>query len=58
MELTERIEGYDANGIRRVWAISDCEAQIAAMEYVTHRPDTGPLDKWTFKMVRLDLDDN
>jgi hypothetical protein len=47
--------GYDSSGIARVYGTHD-NADLAesmckdeAMEYIKHRPDTGPLDKWSFK---------
>lgn len=47
--------GFDANGIRRVYArnelgeIAETQVREEALSYVERRPDTGPLDKWTFE---------
>lgn len=54
-----RCTGYDANGIRRcfgdgIWKDESFDQCVAeAMEYVRGRPDTGPLDKWTYKFEEL-----
>lgn len=52
--------GFDANGIRRVYAchengeIAETQAREEALAYLQRRPDTGPLDRWTFeKSTRL-----
>jgi hypothetical protein len=50
--------GVDANGTRRVFGfgpapdVAETECKRAALEYVGRRPDTGPLDKWTFENDR------
>lgn len=46
--------GYDPNNIRRVWGdgpsyeIAQTEAIEAAKEYIARRPDTGPIEDWSF----------
>ncbi len=49
-----RYTGFDPNGIARVYC-DDASADLAetqckeeAANYVRRRPDTGPLDQWTF----------
>ena len=48
MSYFERVVGKDSKGHPRVYAPTTGEAHIEAMDYVKRRPDTGPLDKWTF----------
>lgn len=49
------VDGYDPNGVRRVWGYCLCEtgamdqARRAASEYVVRRPDTRPVTNWGFK---------
>lgn len=50
----KRIVGYDVNRVWRVHAETLGEAHLEAMAYVKRRPDTGPLDSWTFKTQRID----
>ena len=48
------VDGYDPNGIRRVWGYCLCktgamdQARLAASEYVVRRPDTRPVTSWGF----------
>jgi hypothetical protein len=50
-----RYVGYDPNGVKRVYGEGQSEqtachsCKEAAMDYVSRRRDTGPLDRWTFK---------
>ncbi len=45
--------GKDGNGIPRVWGagpspdIAETECRIKILEYVSERPDTGPVSSWT-----------
>lgn len=50
-----RYEGFDADGIRRVFGEHETSHDVAetrckdeAREYVKRRPDTGPLSAWNF----------
>ena len=49
-----RYSGYDADGIRRVWAehdnpdIAETACREEAEAYVRRRPDTGPLARWSY----------
>ncbi len=46
--------GYDQNSIARVYGYGNSQdeakkqVRLAAQAYVRQRPDTAPLDKWTF----------
>src|SRR3990167_8664190 len=57
-----RYNGYDPSGIRRVWGQDEYEqtalgfAKEEASDYVRRRPDTAPLDQWTFKRETNDDD--
>lgn len=50
-----KLVGFDPSGVRRVWACDytesgareQCEQDV--VEYIRGRPDTGPLNKWTFQ---------
>ncbi len=53
-----KIVGYDRSGVARVWGSHDtCEktayalCKEAATDYVSVRPDTGPLAAWQFMEV-------
>ena len=49
------VQGIDPNGIPRVFGehssfdIAETWAREEAAVYVQRRPDTGPLDRWTFE---------
>ncbi len=51
----KQMAGYDANGVRRVWGegptldIAETRCKEAALDYLRHRRDTGPLSAWTFR---------
>jgi hypothetical protein len=55
-----RAIGYDPNGIPRVYVDDVDEAKDGTASiwaeikaYTAHRPDTGPWDKWSVKLVLL-----
>jgi NADPH-dependent ferric siderophore reductase len=49
-----RVIARDENRIPRAWGEGETveeagkQAERAAVDYVRHRPDTGPLSRWTF----------
>lgn len=55
MAETYEFVGKDANGIPRVFGagpnadIAETDCVEAAREYVRRRPETGPLENWTFE---------
>ena len=42
--------GIDRNLCVRVWGTTQAEAELAATEYLTERPDTGPREAWAFAL--------
>lgn len=53
-----RFVGFEPDGTRRVFGtgsspdIAETRCKEAAADYVGRRPDTGPLDRWTFERDR------
>ena len=49
--------GIDGNGIERVFGegpnfdVAETECRKAIKEYVTRRPDTGPISKWKMELA-------
>lgn len=54
MDKAKEWVGKDRNGIPRVWGtgpshdVAESQALAMARDYLKRRPDTGPLDLWSF----------
>jgi hypothetical protein len=49
--ISDRIVGFDPNGIRRVYASSWIEARQEARNYIRKHADTAPLAAWRFEVL-------
>ena len=53
-----KCDGYDPSGVIRVYgygatkSAAKQQCQAALMSYTASRPDTQPLAKWTFRVVK------
>ena len=51
MMISDRIVGFDPNGIRRVYASTWTEARQEARNYIRKHADTAPLAAWRFEAL-------